>query len=250
MRTKRHLGLWAAMFGVVGAFFAVASHDGTNPRPDPSKTQVAPTKEPLANTPPTPAPAVVEPLNSEESVVKERIAAVTHGVMGGKHDFSSLTGRPGDVCSACHVPHVQAVRPLKGEGESFALEFYRMGGQREVLVPDRFMPGPTSLNCLSCHNGTVAPSTVGSSHVILSAHRAGFEIGDFSTRDHPIGVLYPERKAGYKGRAALLATGRIPLPQGRVECVSCHDPHNAAGFEKMLVMSNRRSALCLACHEK
>jgi len=35
-----------------------------------------------------------------------------------------------------------------------------------------------------------------------------------------------------------------------VECVSCHDPHNAAGFEKMLVMSNRRSALCLACHEK
>jgi predicted CXXCH cytochrome family protein len=171
-------------------------------------------------------------------------------VIGSKHDFSSLTGRPGDACSACHVPHIQAVQPQQTTDDSFALEFYRMGGQREVLVPDRYMPGPTSLICLSCHNGTIAASTVGSSHVLLSAHREGFEIGDFSTRDHPIGVPYPERMDGYRPRALLLAAGQVPLPHGRVECVSCHDPHNAGGFEKMLVMSNRRSAMCLACHQK
>jgi predicted CXXCH cytochrome family protein len=45
-------------------------------------------------------------------------------------------------------------------------------------------------------------------------------------------------------------TGRVRLPDGRIECVSCHDPHNTAGIDKLLVMSNRRSALCLTCHIK
>lgn len=178
------------------------------------------------------------------------IGRATHGVLGSKHDFSMLTGRAADACGACHVPHVQAVKPKSGEGEPFSLAFYRMGGQREVLVPDRYMPGPTSLICLSCHNGAVASSTVASSHVLLSTHRAGFDIGGFSTRDHPIGVEYPVNQEGYRPRAQVLQSGTIPLPQGRMECITCHDPHNAAGVEKMLVMSNRRSALCLSCHEK
>jgi len=181
----------------------------------------------------------------------QRITAARRGVVGGKHDFSALIGRPGDACSACHVPHVQAVRPHERDDDgSFSLDFYRMGGQREVLVPDRYMPGPTSLICLSCHNGVVASSTVASSHVLLSAHRTGFQVGSFSTRDHPIGIEYMSRKEGYKPRAEVLAVKNVPLPQGRVECVSCHDPHNATGVAKMLVMSNRRSALCLECHEK
>ena len=46
------------------------------------------------------------------------------------------------------------------------------------------------------------------------------------------------------------ATGTVTLPGGRVECISCHDPHNAAGEANMLVTSNARSALCLTCHDK
>jgi predicted CXXCH cytochrome family protein len=178
------------------------------------------------------------------------IVQATRGVLGSKHDFSMLTGHPADACSACHVPHVQAVKPKPGEPEPFALSFYRMEGQTPVLVPDRYTPGPTSLICLSCHNGALAPSTVASSHAMLSAHRAGFDIDGFSTRDHPIGVEYPVRQKGYRPRAAVFNFGAISLPQNRMECVSCHDPHNAAGVEHMLVMSNRRSALCLSCHEK
>ena len=195
-------------------------------------------------------PVATTPSHAQAEPQPDPIGKATRGVLGSKHDFSKLTGRAADACGACHVPHVQAVRPRGGEGEPFSLAFYRMGGQREVLVPDRFMPGPTSLICLSCHNGAVASSTVASSHVLLSAHRAGFEIDGFATRDHPIGVEYPVRGPGYRPRSQVIQSGVIPLPDNRLECVSCHDPHNAAGVEKMLVMPNRRSALCLSCHEK
>ncbi|MBN4058944.1 cytochrome c3 family protein [bacterium AH-315-J04] len=40
------------------------------------------------------------------------------------------------------------------------------------------------------------------------------------------------------------------MPNGRVECTSCHDPHNQSGAPYMLVKSNARSALCLTCHKK
>lgn len=196
------------------------------------------------------APEKAVPSEQSPDSPASEIGRATRGVLGGKHDFSLLTGRPADTCGACHVPHVQAVKPKSGDDESFALAFYRMGGQREVLTPGRYTPGPASLICLSCHNGTVAPSTVASSHALLSAHRAGFSIDGFSTRDHPIGVEYPARRNGYKPRTQVLNSEVISLPQGRMECVSCHDPHNAAGIQNMLVMSNRRSALCLSCHEK
>lgn len=202
-------------------------------------------KQATPNAPPTP----MQPATTLQNKQPDPIAQATRGVLGSKHDFSALTGRAADACGACHVPHVQSVRPNESEGEPFSLAFYRMGGQREVLLPDRFMPGPTSLICLSCHNGSVASSTVASSHVLLSAHRSGFEVDGFSTRDHPIGVEYPAHREGYRPRARVLQAG-VPLPGNRMECVSCHDPHNAAGVEKMLVMSNRRSALCLSCHEK
>ena len=119
------------------------------------------------------APAATAQPDTHDDPHADPIGKATRGVLGSKHDFSKLTGRAADACGACHVPHVQAVRPREGEGEPFSLAFYRMGGQREVLVPDRFMPGPTSLICLSCHNGAVASSTVASSHVLLSAHRGG-----------------------------------------------------------------------------
>ena len=72
----------------------------------------------------------------------------------------------------------------------------------------------------------------------------------FVWRDHPIGVPYPARRAGYRPAAFVQAQGRMRLPDDRIECVTCHDPHNRSGVPKMLVMTNRRSALCLNCHMK
>lgn len=206
---------------------------GADRQPDPPAATTIPVRDAVPN-----------------QTAPERITAATRGVLGSKHDFSKVTGRTPDACGACHVPHVQTVRPGETAEEPFSLAFYRMGGQREVLVPDRYMPGPSSLICLSCHNGAVAASTVASSHVLLSVHRSGFSVDGFATRDHPIGIEYPAQRAGYRPRAQVLQSGVIPLPYNRMECISCHEPHNAAGVDKMLVMPNRRSALCLSCHEK
>lgn len=207
----------------------------------------AATTSDAAGEPAAPPSSDDQPANAAQ----QSIARATRGVAGSKHDFSALTGKVSDACGACHVPHVQAVRPAERDGNQAMLELYRIAGQREVFEPGQFMPGASSLICLSCHNGAVAPSTVGTAHAILAGQREGYAVPDgWAARDHPIGVPYPAQTKGYRPLASVQAGGVIRLPEGRLECISCHDPHNAAGVDKMLVMSNQRSALCLACHEK
>jgi predicted CXXCH cytochrome family protein len=172
------------------------------------------------------------------------------GVIGSKHDFTDSSGRFGNACNACHIPHVQAIRPTTRPSTQPAVEMFRIAGQRKVFVPGRYTPGPTSLICLGCHDGTVATSAIGSSHAMLATVREGFNVPDgFVWRDHPIGIAYPSDRREYHPEAFAVAKN-IRLPEGRIECISCHDPHNELGIDGMLQVSNRRSALCLTCHIK
>lgn len=181
---------------------------------------------------------------------RDTVSSHTSGVLGGPHDFSAWNG---NACQTCHIPHVQAVRPVATQPSATtqpAVELYRIAGQRSVFVPGRYTPGPTSLVCLGCHDGTVAMSTIGSSHSMLAGVREGFASSqDASWRDHPIGVRYPADPREFHNEAFVVKQG-IRLPEGRVECISCHDPHNVAGVKHLLRQSNRRSALCLSCHIK
>lgn len=171
------------------------------------------------------------------------------GVVGGPHDLTDAFGLASS-CNSCHVPHVQGVRTATQPATQPAVEMFRIGGQRKVFQPDRYMPGPTSLLCLGCHDGTIATSTIGTSHALLGGLREGFKPPDgFVWRDHPIGIRYPQNKRDYQPRAFVEKKG-VRLPEGRIECISCHDPHNTRGVDDLLVMSNRRSALCLTCHVK
>ncbi|HOB75469.1 MAG TPA: cytochrome c3 family protein [Phycisphaerae bacterium] len=172
------------------------------------------------------------------------------GVVGSVHDLSEEMGF-GSACNTCHIPHVQGIRTTTQPATQPALELFRIGGQRRVFQPDRYMPGPTSLLCLGCHDGTIATSTMGTSHALLSGMREGFAVPDgFVWRDHPIGIPYPTGTTrDYRPRAFVEKAG-LRLPEGRLECISCHDPHNTQDVEDMLWFSNRRSALCLTCHVK
>jgi len=40
------------------------------------------------------------------------------------------------------------------------------------------------------------------------------------------------------------------LLANQVQCASCHDVHNAANLNFLLVKDNANSALCLTCHNK
>ena len=50
------------------------------------------------------------------------------------------------------------------------------------------------------------------------------------------------------GKVAKQADGAVKLPDGRIQCISCHDPHNTGRHAGMLVKSDHRSNLCLTCH--
>jgi predicted CXXCH cytochrome family protein len=87
---------------------------------------------------------------------------------------------------------------------------------------------PFSYECVNCHDGSTATIT--------------------SFR-HPVGIYYP----GYSmdGRSFISREAlnrRIVLIDGKIGCLSCHNPLNPAGDH--LVMSNDRSKLCLSCHIK
>jgi predicted CXXCH cytochrome family protein len=185
----------------------------------------------------------------------EVIGKHTGGVVGSVHDFAGPDTQPGEACRTCHLPHMQAIRPTTQPAATQpatqpAFEMYRISGQRRVFIPNRYTPGPTSLICFGCHDGTIATSTIGSSHAMLAGVREGFHMPDgFAWRDHPIGVLYPSNPQEYHPQSFVQARG-IRLPDGRIECISCHDPHNEMQRAGMLVMSNRRSNLCLTCHIK
>lgn len=171
------------------------------------------------------------------------------GVVGGPHDFSNYGG---SACDACHIPHIQALRPVAATQPATqpSVELFRIPGQTPVFVPGMFTPGPTSLICLGCHDGTLATSTVGSAHALLAGLREGFEVPEgYVWRDHPIGIPYPIAPHEYRP-SVFVEKQRIRLPEGRVECISCHDPHNQAGHDHLLWVSNRKSALCLSCHLK
>lgn len=174
------------------------------------------------------------------------------GIEGSKHDFSSEEWSGGELCAACHTPHraePPAAAPLWNPNADLNRTFGTSPGKRGL--EDKPAPGAGTLSCLRCHDGTVASSTgtgVVSGGSINKQHPGAFTPAHEKS-DHPVGVKYPAFGKGYHAQTSVVAKG-VPLPDGRVECVSCHDPHNEAGVKHMLVISNVRSALCLTCHKK
>ncbi|GFO56621.1 cytochrome c [Geomonas sp. Red276] len=126
-----------------------------------------------------------------------------------------------------------------GEVEVSFLGYRKYKGPRAEV--DAF-----SADCLSCHDG------VGAMGITVVLKNSPYERGqhvDSFTSDHPIGMVYNSyvnaRKGGYK---PIFATSKITLINGRVGCLSCHDPLNPE--KGHLVMSDRESALCQSCHDK
>ncbi len=94
--------------------------------------------------------------------------------------------------------------------------------------------------CLSCHDGTVA----GDAGRHVTSIRAG------TAFEHPLGVELLTKNAGRPDEVRFVSAAsldpRIRLFNGKVGCLSCHSVYSK--HEKLLVMSNARSALCMSCH--
>lgn len=164
------------------------------------------------------------------------------GLIGSKHDFTQFGSQPRDLCTPCHMPHIEDARaPLL---------------DKRPAAGDRLRPYETigveldgaSLLCLSCHDGVIATDVYTASHGVRIAQQLGTShLGSAGAYGHPIGIRYPTNDPKYKPIASF-AGGSIPLPDGRVQCISCHDPHNTERHAGMLNLSNKGSQLCLSCH--
>ena len=170
-------------------------------------------------------------------------------IKGSKHDFSNAEWSGGDACAACHTPASETpeVAPLWDTSADLNRTF------GTPLTTSNEAGAGTAL-CLRCHDGTVARDAIAPSRerkaLFPNTDAAGLFAAGHGTGNHPVGVDYPNFKKGYRPATTVVATGKVALPSGKVECSSCHDPHDMSGESFMLVTSNARSALCLTCHRK
>lgn len=194
-------------------------------------------------------------------------------VLDSKHDLSADSATTGpravtekDACVFCHSVHqpsrVESLWGRKDSAETFT--FYSSNylnnylGMAAPTMTD--LQGSRSKLCLYCHDGLTALGSVynlPSPIAVSGALSAPAVIGKDLSNDHP--VLYdvkpgggPPTQPGTNPEIVLPAAEdkvKVYGPTNRVECTSCHDPHNNQ-FGKFLVKSNANAALCTTCHQK
>lgn len=206
------------------------------------------------------------------------------GVATGIKAQSTQGPYASEICVFCHTPHfAQTVQKLplwNKELTTAAYTTYTSDYLTSLGYPtaEPFKPGQKSRLCLSCHDGTVA---LGSVYNVKGTAAAGaltmakdgttlspqtMPTGDTNlginlADDHPVGYLYqPGSGAGQDPELKALPIDPIALKvklypdpvtpaKEKVECISCHDPHDDQ-YKKFLLKSNVNGALCKVCHNK
>ena len=123
-------------------------------------------------------------------------------------------------------------------------ELWGIGSQPAAAAPvgiDSF-----STECISCHDGASALA-IGAN--VRNEPFARGPHSKYSANDHPIGMDYQSYVGANprKYKAVLGSENKMVFVNGKVGCLTCHDPLNPE--RKHLVMSDKKSALCLTCHD-
>src|SRR6266700_1849180 len=161
-------------------------------------------------------------------------------ILRSKHNFAA--GSPSEmrsvsekrVCIFCHTPHAaKAATPLWNHKDSTVAEYGVYSSS--TLQSQLGQPAPTDSSklCLSCHDGTVAlgdvaggapiPFLQGSQYRIPASSPSNIHKGTGLVANHPF-AFKPANTA---------ETLKPPVkdavhldPGGRLQCTTCHDPHN------------------------
>lgn len=191
------------------------------------------------------------------------------GLAGSGHDFiddvstdfaddSWNTSASNAMCGPCHVPHNAnglTGAPLWSHATSAAAGTFTLYAGTNMDATDLGQPTGTSLMCLSCHDGSTALNnhlSAGAADATVFVNGDQNFVGTNLQNDHPVSFTYDATLFGNDpglndpAGAAVAAL----LFSGKVECSSCHDPHDDGGFTGMLRADNTNSQLCLTCHNK
>jgi len=157
-------------------------------------------------------------------------------------EFAAPDAPPIAFCAKCHR------RPL--EQTAGSMHWIAMGVAH--VSPDQTVEyGAGSVldshtrQCLSCHDGATATESKNVTHI----RRSTGSLAE-SGSNHPVGILYDDvsRDADLSPlRPASSLPAEVPLPGGRVACISCHNLY--AGDPFLLTVPIDGSALCFTCHD-
>ena len=187
------------------------------------------------------------------------VGAFGQNITGSAHDFSGSGWSSGRICLPCHTPHnadtTETGAPLWNHEVTAATFTLYDSPTLDATVSQ---PDGNSKLCLSCHDGTVAiDSFGGGTGTTFIAGVANLD--DDLTDDHPISFTYDTALATADGGLFDPTTASSGLGSsinddmlfsGKMQCASCHDVHDAADLDNLLVKSNEVSALCFTCHDK
>ena len=194
---------------------------------------------------------------SPDSVNAEGIGDTKHNLSAtGPGTIRALT--ESRICVFCHTPHnATPETPLWNREiqartyDVYASPTLKAGRSGGLPQPS----GPTKL-CLGCHDGTIATlgAVLNPAGVITMAGSATIPLGSLSnigtnlSNHHPVSFSYYDALPN----AELVATPPAHLVFGgtgnEVHCSTCHNPHDDTNG-MFLAMDNRRSALCVSCHQ-
>ncbi|GKT12718.1 MAG: multiheme protein [Thiomicrorhabdus sp.] len=204
------------------------------------------------------------------------------------------------VCVFCHTPHAGTVNTGEASAPLWNRTLSDTAVYSEYTSPsinavDTGKPSGSSRMCLSCHDGALVIGNVNYAYGVLNAafgmqgtdgdgtmqsgtgENTGFtrNLGTNLTNDHPISFTFdsalatadselrdPNAEAHLGNRVPGVSNPIVPLENGKVQCISCHDPHIPK--EKFLRLNRTQNTsnptagtftesqdiVCIACHEK
>ncbi|MEQ1947343.1 MAG: cytochrome c3 family protein [Bryobacteraceae bacterium] len=189
-------------------------------------------------------------------------ASSTQAIIGSQHDLSVTGGGPvksgvGDACIFCHGSHnvSTSITPLWNHALSaqtytgYTSTTYNAGAQTPAS-------GSSKL-CLSCHDGTVAVGqTLAKGLISTTGSMSGSDVfGASLASSHPVGMAPVDDGqlvSTLFSNPPSTRDSSVKLVGGKIECVTCHDPHvqnNDPAVPMFLARSNSGGALCTACHD-
>lgn len=224
-------------------------------------------------------------------------ASVSFAVIAGsRHDLTAAayySGAQVSACQFCHTPHLRTnpvvagaplwnrTQTLPGGGGSYTL----YGGGTTLSGTTVNQPGPNSLTCLSCHDGTIGLGDIlvgtggtitgvevsGTNTTIVAGKLADGALNTVTSRvpglgtdlqqEHPVGVVYSSTTSGPGLNSSVSTTPPYNIAgkrwrlygggdgSGRVECGSCHDPHNTNPGETPF-LKDTATTICTDCHSQ
>jgi len=154
------------------------------------------------------------------------------------------------MCEFCHTPHsANPASPAwirNNPGTRYIMYDEMISSTSNIEADPSRQPDGSSILCLSCHDGTIAPGNTNSTMPPGSSSILGTDLSD----DHPISFVYDATLAASDGQLKYTPLFPVTLDaNSKVQCASCHDPHNDT-YANFMVASNEFSDLCFKCHDR